>query len=325
MARRTDARPRSVRPATALTAAAVLALLCAGSLRAAPPTEDPPPAPAERPRAQAEPQPAPGAPSGQAGNQAGQQAGEKEEPRFKNLEVLPKDISRDDLFDVMRFEFVGGLGVRCSFCHVGEEGQPLSTYDFASDDKATKRKARVMMKMTREINQTFLGSLPERADPPIRVQCITCHRGLAEPRQIQDVLREALDQGGVDAAVAKYHELHDQYYGSQSYDFSDRALTGFARRLSEAGRTDDALAMLELNTREHPDYWFSYALLADLVAKSDPARAVENLKKALALAPEDSKGFVERRLEQLDKTAPATPPSPSRPEGGKEAPPPGGP
>ncbi len=213
--------------------------------------------------------------------------------------MLPEDISRDDLFDVMRFQFVGGLGVRCSFCHVGEEGQPLSTYDFAADDKETKRKARVMWKMTREINQTFLASLPERADPPIQVECITCHRGLPEPRQIQDVLRQALDQGGPEAAAARYHQLHDQYYGSQSYDFSDTALTSFARSLADAGRSDDAIAMLELNTREHPDYWFSYALLADLVAESDPARAIESLKKALELAPEDSKRFVERRLDQL--------------------------
>ena len=30
--------------------------------------------------------------------------------------------------------FTRALGVRCSYCHVGEEGESLSTYDFASDD-----------------------------------------------------------------------------------------------------------------------------------------------------------------------------------------------
>ena len=305
MARRLDPRFPFARLAPVLAAVALLTLVPAGALRAAPPTEDPPPAPAEKPTPRAEPQPQPGAPA-----QGKAQAGPAEEgkPGFKNLKVLPKDISRDDLFDVMRFQFVGGLGVRCSHCHVGEEGKPLSTYDFASDDKEAKRKARVMMKMTREINQTFLASLPERADPPIQVQCITCHRGLPEPRQIQDVLRQALDQGGVDAAVARYHELHDQYYGSQSYDFSETALTGFARSLAEAGRTDNAIAMLKLNIREHPDYWFSYALVADQVAESDPGRAVENLDKALELAPEESKRFVRQRLEKLQGDRPEAEP-----------------
>lgn len=49
----------------------------------------------------------------------------------ENLEVLPKDWPGSRLAPVMR-EFENALGVRCSHCHVGEEGQPLSTYDFAT-------------------------------------------------------------------------------------------------------------------------------------------------------------------------------------------------
>src|SRR6059058_3640019 len=52
-------------------------------------------------------------------------------PPFKNLKVLPKDISRADLLSTMKF-FSQSLGVRCTNCHVGEEGKPLSTFDFAS-------------------------------------------------------------------------------------------------------------------------------------------------------------------------------------------------
>src|SRR4051794_28316130 len=58
-------------------------------------------------------------------------------PAFKNLKVFPKDISRADLIANMKF-FAQSLGVRCTFCHVGEEGQPLSTFDFASDAKEKK-------------------------------------------------------------------------------------------------------------------------------------------------------------------------------------------
>jgi hypothetical protein len=51
------------------------------------------------------------------------------------------------------------LGVRCPFCHVGEEDRPLSTCDFASDEKPTKRTARQMMLMLEEVNRR-IGTLP---------------------------------------------------------------------------------------------------------------------------------------------------------------------
>jgi len=313
------------RAATGLGALLLVALAPASPSGAQQPPADPPQAESGQAPAGAHADAAP-RPDRAEGRPAG------EEPEFKNLQVLPKDIPRHELFDIMRFQFVRGLGVGCLYCHVGEEGKPPSTYDFASDDKATKRKARVMWKMTQAINQTFLPGLPERLDPPVQVQCITCHRGLPEPRQIQDVLRLALDQGGVDAAVAKYHELRDTYYGSGSYDFSASALTALARSLADAGRSEDAVAILELNTQEYPDDWFTYALLGDVLAESDPARAEESLKKALELAPEESKRFVEHRLQQLNQTTPATPRSPSHPRAprreapgsGKGTPPPSG-
>ena len=83
-----------------------------------------------------------------AGGEAQEQEG------YTNLQVLPSDVSRGQLMSVMR-GFTGALGVRCSTCHIGEEGQPLSTYDFASDDKAAKLKAREMMRMVRTINDTY--------------------------------------------------------------------------------------------------------------------------------------------------------------------------
>lgn len=45
-----------------------------------------------------------------------------------------------------------GLGVRCPFCHVGEEGADLSTFDFASDEKPTKKTARIMIGMLADTN-----------------------------------------------------------------------------------------------------------------------------------------------------------------------------
>ena len=98
-------------------------------------------------------------------------------PPHKNLKVLPQDITAPQLLGTMKF-FTQSLGVRCSFCHVGAEGQPLSTYDFPSDAKPNKDIARGMIRMVKEIN----GNLPAitgQADS--KITCFTCHRGSQHP------------------------------------------------------------------------------------------------------------------------------------------------
>jgi len=98
--------------------------------------------------------------------------------KFTNLRVLPKDIPREELVRVMR-GFTGALGVRCNHCHVGPGPATLEGFDFASDDKEAKRVARVMMRMTREINTRLL---PQTGRSPLtEVRCMTCHRGVAKP------------------------------------------------------------------------------------------------------------------------------------------------
>jgi hypothetical protein len=99
-------------------------------------------------------------------------------PPFKNLKVFPKDISRADLLSNMKF-FSQSLGVRCSHCHVGEEGKPLSTFDFASDAKEKKQIARKMLAMAHRINQE---NFDQAEDPGVlKVTCYTCHRGSTKP------------------------------------------------------------------------------------------------------------------------------------------------
>lgn len=96
---------------------------------------------------------------------------------FKNLQVFPKDIARPQLIANMRF-FSQSLGVRCTFCHVGVEGQPPSTYDFASDAKKEKQIARKMLAMVHRINQQdFAVTDVNNA----KVTCFTCHRGSSHP------------------------------------------------------------------------------------------------------------------------------------------------
>jgi hypothetical protein len=98
-------------------------------------------------------------------------------PAFKNLQVFPKDIARPELIANMKF-FAQSLGVRCTFCHVGTKGQPLSTFDFASDAKKEKLTARKMLAMVHRINAQDFGVTDFTK---VKVTCFTCHRGSTKP------------------------------------------------------------------------------------------------------------------------------------------------
>lgn len=99
---------------------------------------------------------------------------------FKNLKVLPQDISKDSLHDLMD-GYNAALGVKCGFCHApkanGERGM-----DFASDAKKEKGFARHMITMTQNINKNdFNFGNSARPDTINIVTCGTCHRGEKEP------------------------------------------------------------------------------------------------------------------------------------------------
>ena len=100
------------------------------------------------------------------------------DPPHKNLKILPRDMPKAELLGTMKF-FAQSLGVRCTHCHVGEEGKPLSTFDFASDAKAKKQTARAMLAMVSALNNK---TLPDATGlPDAKVTCYTCHRGATKP------------------------------------------------------------------------------------------------------------------------------------------------
>lgn len=216
--------------------------------------------------------------------------------KLENLKVLPKDIPVRALLDTMR-SFTGALGVRCNYCHVGEEGQPLSTYKFASDEKPTKDKAREMLRMVGAINNDYLTKLASRRSPPVVVACMTCHRGVSVPRPIQQVVLIAYDSAGADSAVSAYRQLRERYFGRASYDFSDVPLAEVGDALRGRGKTADALRFYVLDTELNPTSALAFrdAGQAQLAA-GDTAGAVRSLQKAIALNPRDqqTKGLLER-------------------------------
>jgi len=101
-------------------------------------------------------------------------------PGYKNLQVLPKNITREELLATMR-GFTRGLGVRCNYCHVVTATEPKEELDFASDAKDEKRNARTMIRMTREINRNWIAKVDPASVAEPRVVCWTCHRGKPQP------------------------------------------------------------------------------------------------------------------------------------------------
>jgi hypothetical protein len=167
-----------------------------------------------------------------------------------NLKVFPKSTPVMDLVGTMR-NFAGGLGVRCQFCHVGEEGKPLGTFDFASDEKRTKKVAREMIRMVQEINRR-LDTLPERKQDGLQVSCITCHRGVSRPVPLFTIMVDAATAAGADSAVRAYRALRQEYHGRDAYDFGESSLNIAAFRLGRAGKFEEAFALLRLNEELFP-------------------------------------------------------------------------
>ena len=97
---------------------------------------------------------------------------------FKNLKVLPKKITHEQLEAVMK-GFNASLGVRCDFCHAPRADDPKKL-DFPSDAKNEKSTARFMLKMTAKLNKKYFDWKP-KGDKPPRVTCFTCHNGKKEP------------------------------------------------------------------------------------------------------------------------------------------------
>jgi hypothetical protein len=104
-----------------------------------------------------------------------------DKPPKRNLKILPKDISGEDLDKIMD-QFKEALGVRCNFCHAASKDSASRRLDFASDEKPEKGIARHMMRMTGKIDKKYFHYDKDdkgAAMPP--VTCMTCHRGKPHP------------------------------------------------------------------------------------------------------------------------------------------------
>ena len=204
--------------------------------------------------------------------------------KFTNLQVLPKTIPKDDLTQVMRgFSF--SLGVRCEHCHLRNETS--HKMDFASDEKKEKVTARTMMRMTQEINHTYVGNI---STPPIAVECVTCHHGTNQPRTLQAVLSAEIDKNGIASAVTLYNQLRKENYGNGKYDFSETSLNLLSESLLRKKMTKEAATVMELNADvNNPLSGWGYSCLALAhKANSEPEKAEKDFAKLVEMDPKNT-------------------------------------
>ena len=217
----------------------------------------------------------------------------------ENLQFFPKDISRERLTQRMR-EFSFALNVRCQYCHAGGNGVSFEGVNFASDEKPAKVQARAMLRMVDQLNSAMLPQLPSRAEPRVNVDCVTCHHGLALPKSLQTTLLEIVDKEGVPAAAARYRALREEGLVQGRYNFGEWEMNELARRLSEAGKSEAAIAMLQLNGEFNPKSGDIDFFIGEMRReRGERDLAVESYRAALAKAPKHQ--GAERRLAELEK------------------------
>jgi hypothetical protein len=216
-----------------------------------------------------------------------------------NTKVIPHDTPVMQVVGTMR-NFAGGLGVRCSFCHVGEEGKPLESYDFAVDKKRTKLVARQMMRMVEEINKR-LDTIPERPTPALQVTCITCHRGVNRPVPLATRVSEAALAAGADSGVRLYRALRERYFGRDAFDFGERSLSMSAFAVGREKHYDDALALLKVNEGFFPGSSSISVFRGNiLLMKGDTSGAAGAFREALQR--DSTNGEARGRLKDVGQT-----------------------
>jgi tetratricopeptide (TPR) repeat protein len=160
--------------------------------------------------------------------------------------------------------------------------------------------ARAMLRMVEQLNTVTLAQLPARAEPRVQVECATCHRGLVLPKSLQTTLLEVITTDGVPAAIARYRSLRENTMTSGRYNFGEWEMNELARRLTEAGKTDAAIAMLELNGEFNPKSPEIDFLIGELHReRGERDQAIARYRATLSKAPKHQGAI--RRLEEINK------------------------
>ncbi|HZI81518.1 MAG TPA: photosynthetic reaction center cytochrome c subunit family protein [Vicinamibacterales bacterium] len=186
------------------------------------------------------------------------------------------------------------LGVTCEYCHAPRGEAPKLT----ANGKPRLDVGREMIAMTASLNATVQAAAGKTVREAAAVTCATCHRGVAIPRPLTDILLLTSVREGAATAVTQYRDLRSQYYGRGTYDFGEETLLAVARRLANA-RPEVAIPLAELNLEFFPRSVNSLVVKAIAQGGRDDEGAVATLKKALEIEPEN--GEIKGRLYQIEE------------------------
>jgi tetratricopeptide (TPR) repeat protein len=120
------------------------------------------------------------------------------------------------------------------------------------------------------------------------------------PKSLQTTLLEVIDKEGIAAAVARYRTLRQDTLVFGSYNSGEWEMNELARRLTEAKKTEAAIAMLELNGEFYPKSPAIDFILGELHReRGELERAIARYRAALAKEPQNQ--LAARRLADLEK------------------------
>ena len=135
----------------------------------------------------------------------------------------------------------------------------------------------------------------------MQVKCITCHREVAQPEPLEDLLFKTIKSDGLAKAITTYNNLYKKYYGAFAYDFTDNSLQALVQKLNDEKMTDAAVAFALINVKKYPESGVANLGLAESYeSKGDKEDAIKYYNRALQLMPR-GKDFIEKKLEELTK------------------------
>jgi hypothetical protein len=206
----------------------------------------------------------------------------------------PAETPKPPLPDMQRV--AAALGVTCGYCHAGRGGSTDAAV--TSTGKPRLAVAREMINMTAALNASIQTATGKPANENVAVQCVTCHRGVAIPRPLTDIILQTALRQGPDAAVTQYRELRERHYGRGAYDFGEETILSAVRRLS-AARPEAAVSLAQLNLEFFPKSVNTLVALAIAQTRESDEAAIATLKRALEIEPEN--GEIKGRLFQLEE------------------------
>ena len=186
------------------------------------------------------------------------------------------------------------LGVACDYCHAPRGTEPRVT----ANGRPRLEVGREMIAMTANLNASVQAATGKTAREAAGVTCATCHRGVAIPRPLTELLLVTSVREGADAAAKQYRELRAQHFGRGSYDFGEETLLTVVRRLANA-RPEVAVPLADLNMEFFPKSVNTLVQKAIAQSGRDDEAAIATLKKALEIEPEN--GEIKGRLYQIEE------------------------